>query len=114
MIPNGGTIYLAPFSDSNLWAQTNFKVRFWEQPDFHGIDFSALARDAKDEIFAQPVVGYFNPRILLAPSCSHHSNALFIILTLSNQHVTLVDFSTISIDALKNIHIPISWVFPYT
>jgi histone-arginine methyltransferase CARM1 len=29
------------------------KVRFWEQRDFYGVDFSPLARDAKDEVFGQ-------------------------------------------------------------
>lgn len=47
MVPSMGTIYVAPFSDANLWTQTMQKVRFWEQQDFHGIDLSPLARDAK-------------------------------------------------------------------
>jgi histone-arginine methyltransferase CARM1 len=48
------------------------KVRFWEQRNFFGVDFSPLTRDAKEEIYAQPVVGNFDYRILLAPSCSFH------------------------------------------
>ncbi|KAJ3413454.1 hypothetical protein HDV05_008023 [Chytridiales sp. JEL 0842] len=97
MIPSTGTIFLAPFSDATLWTQTMAKVRFWEQRNFYGVDFSPLARDAKEEIFAQPVVGNFDYRILLAPSCSHH-----------------VDFQTISMEGLKDFVIPISWTMNFT
>jgi histone-arginine methyltransferase CARM1 len=34
-----------------LWTQTNAKVRFWDQPDFYGVDFSVLSSDAKAEVF---------------------------------------------------------------
>lgn len=68
MVPSMGTIYVAPFSDSNLWTQTMQKVRFWEQQDFFGVDFTPLAQDAKEEIFGQPIVGGFDSRILLSPA----------------------------------------------
>ena len=74
MIPSSGSIYLAPFSDSVLWAQTNSKVRFWEQDNFFGVDFSCLAKDAHAEIFGQPIVGCFDSRLLMAPSVSFASN----------------------------------------
>jgi histone-arginine methyltransferase CARM1 len=74
MVPSMGTIYVAPFSDANLWSLTMGKgilvtkvVRFWEQQDFYGIDFSPLAKDAKDEVFGQPIVGGFDSRTLLSP-----------------------------------------------
>lgn len=73
-----GTIFLAPFTDSVLWTQTMAKVRFWEQDNFYGVDFSCLADDAKQEIFGQPVVGHFDHRILLAPSCGHFGIFLFL------------------------------------
>ncbi|KAJ3046024.1 hypothetical protein HDV00_003773 [Rhizophlyctis rosea] len=97
MLPSAGTIYLAPFTDANLWTQTMAKVRFWENTNFFGVDFSPLSRDAREEIFAQPVVGCFDHRILLAPSCSHH-----------------VDFRTISIADLQDIVIPFEWEVPFT
>jgi histone-arginine methyltransferase CARM1 len=40
MVPASGNIFLAPFSDPSLWTLTNGKVRFWEQKDFYGVDFS--------------------------------------------------------------------------
>ncbi|KAJ3057446.1 hypothetical protein HK097_006374 [Rhizophlyctis rosea] len=97
MLPSAGTIYLAPFTDANLWTQTMAKVRFWENTNFFGVDFSPLCRDAKEEIFAQPVVGCFDHRILLAPSVSHH-----------------VDFRTITIADLQDIIIPFEWEVPFT
>ncbi|KAJ3092343.1 hypothetical protein HK102_008313 [Quaeritorhiza haematococci] len=97
LMPSAGTIYLAPFSDANLWTQTMAKVRFWEQSNFYGVDFSPLSQDAKEEIFGQPVVGNFDHRILLAPSCSH-----------------IVDFQTIKMGELQRFFIPISWTFPFT
>ncbi|KAJ3098499.1 Histone-arginine methyltransferase carm1 [Phlyctochytrium planicorne] len=97
MLPNSGTIYLAPFSDSNLWSQTMAKVRFWEQNNFFGVDFSPLAGEAKAEIFSQPIVGTFDQRLLMAPACKH-----------------FVDFKTISIPELQDITIPISLTCMYT
>ncbi len=89
LLPNAGKIFLAPvslfvystrhrvivyqFTDSNLWSQTNAKVRFWEQNSFYGVDFSSLATEAKAEVFGQPVIGYFDSRVLIAPTCSYDS-----------------------------------------
>eukprot|EP00842_Homolaphlyctis_polyrhiza_P004313 jgi/Hompol1/4883/HPOL_004023-RA len=97
MVPSMGTMYVAPFSDSNLWSQTMAKVRFWEQQDFFGIDFSPLGQDAKDEIFGQPVVGGFDARTLVAPACSH-----------------VVDFRTVTAEELKDIIIPFTWMATFT
>ena len=47
------------------------KVRFWEQQDFYGINFSTLAKDAKEEIFGQPIVGGFDSRTLLSPASAY-------------------------------------------
>lgn len=97
MIPSSGTIFVAPIADANLWTQTMAKVRFWEQDDFYGVDFSPLAQDAKDEIFGQPVVGGFDPRTLVSPACSF-----------------TVDFHTVTCEQLKDICIPFTWMATYT
>ncbi|KAJ3213784.1 hypothetical protein HDU67_002441 [Dinochytrium kinnereticum] len=97
MLPSAGTIYLSPFSDANVWTQTMAKVRFWEQNNFFGVDFSPLAKSAKEEIFAQPIVGTFDHRLLMAPSCKYD-----------------VDFKKISIPELQDFVIPISWTCLYT
>ncbi|KAJ3326360.1 hypothetical protein HDV06_000236 [Boothiomyces sp. JEL0866] len=97
MVPSMGTIYVAPFSDANLWSQTMAKVRFWEQQDFYGVDFSPLAKDAKDEVFGQPIVGGFDARILLSPAHAH-----------------AVDFRTVTKEEIQDIIIPFTWVAQYT
>jgi histone-arginine methyltransferase CARM1 len=73
------------------------KVRFWEQQDFYGIDFSPLARDAKNEVFGQPIVGGFDHRTLLSPAHAYH-----------------VDFRTITTSEIQDIVIPFTWVAQYT
>lgn len=73
------------------------KVRFWEQQDFYGIDFSPLARDAKDEVFGQPVVGGFDARTLLSPAFAY-----------------AVDFRTVTQKEIQDIVIPFTWVAQYT
>lgn len=97
MMPDTGTIYLAPFTDANLWTQTMSKARFWESKDFYGVDFSALALDAKDEIFGQPVVGCFDPHIIMGSSSSY-----------------MVDFESVTMENLKEFTIPIDWRVSYT
>ncbi|KAJ3357756.1 hypothetical protein HDU91_005368 [Kappamyces sp. JEL0680] len=97
MVPSMGTIYVAPFSDANLWSQTMAKVRFWEQQDFYGIDFSPLAKDAKDEVFGQPIVGGFDARTLLSPAYAYP-----------------VDFRTVTQKEIQDILIPFTWVAQYT
>ncbi|KAI8901583.1 S-adenosyl-L-methionine-dependent methyltransferase [Globomyces pollinis-pini] len=99
MVPSMGTIYVAPFSDANLWSQTMAKVRFWEQQDFYGIDFSPLAKDAKDEVFGQPIVGGFDARILISPA---------------HAQTVIVDFRTVTKEEIQDIIIPFTWVAQYT
>jgi histone-arginine methyltransferase CARM1 len=72
-------------------------LRFWEQKDFYGVDFSPLADDARVETFAQPIVGCFDPRMTLASPISH-----------------TIDFMSISIEELKKFSIPIEWKSGYT
>ncbi|KAI8999462.1 S-adenosyl-L-methionine-dependent methyltransferase [Gaertneriomyces semiglobifer] len=97
MIPSSGNIYLAPFTDANLWTQTMTKVRFWEQTNFYGVDFCPLALDAREEIFGQPVVGIFDRRILLAAPSSY-----------------AVDFETISMEELQDFVIPFTFQPAFT
>lgn len=66
MYPSCGTILLAPFTDATMHADMKSRAKFWRRDDFYGMDLSALAGVAVDQIFAQPVVGGFDPRSLLA------------------------------------------------
>jgi histone-arginine methyltransferase CARM1 len=97
LFPNAGIIYLAPVSDGVLWTQTQAKARFWNNKDFFGVDFSVLERDARDEYFAMPVVGGFDPKSIMADTSAH-----------------FVDFHTITLDKLKEFSIPIKWRINFT
>ncbi|RKP38794.1 S-adenosyl-L-methionine-dependent methyltransferase, partial [Dimargaris cristalligena] len=99
ILPSHGTIHLAPFTDSVLWTETMAKVRFWEQPSFYGVDLNPLFGTALDEYFRMPVVGYFDPRSLLASPAPHGYT---------------VDFSTVTVDELKDFTVPFAWTCRYT
>lgn len=91
MFPSAGLIHLAPFTDEGLYAETLGKVcdaLLWYRigrtnPSFlcqasffnhelYGIDMSALAYSAAEEVFAQPVVGLFPPSQLVASGTAQH------------------------------------------
>jgi len=97
LFPNSGLIYLAPVSDALLWTQTQAKARFWNNKDFFGVDFSVLENDARDEYFAMPVVGGFDPKTMMADSNTH-----------------FIDFQTITMDRLKEFSMPIKWKMNFT
>ncbi|KAF9177857.1 hypothetical protein BGZ51_008313 [Haplosporangium sp. Z 767] len=101
LFPNKGTMYLAPFTDALLFTETMGKARFWEQTTFHGVDLSPLYPDAKAEMFGMPVVGHFDPKSLLAiptPDTDGYE----------------MDFNTITMKALRDFVVPISWRAQYT
>ncbi|KAG0240623.1 hypothetical protein BGX31_001810 [Mortierella sp. GBA43] len=101
LFPNKGTMYLAPFTDALLFTETMAKARFWEHTDFHGVDLSPLYPDAKAELFGMPVVGHFDPKSLLAtpiPGIDGFD----------------MDFNTITMKALRDFVVPISWTSQYT
>ncbi|KAF8938653.1 hypothetical protein BGZ47_008475 [Haplosporangium gracile] len=101
LFPNKGTMYLAPFTDALLFTETMGKARFWEQTTFHGVDLSPLYPDAKAEMFGMPVVGHFDPKSLLATPTSDAEGYE-------------MDFSTITMKALRDFVVPISWRAQYT
>lgn len=71
LFPSAGSIWLAPFSDIGLFADTVSKARFWENTNFHGIDLSALLPSAARSQFAQVIVGPVDAKCLLAAATSH-------------------------------------------
>jgi histone-arginine methyltransferase CARM1 len=93
MLPSCGNIYVNVFTDANIFQEQLGKVDFWKTKDFYGLDLSCLEPEAVDNHFSQPVVGYFNPDILL-----------------SDKDVEFeVDFSKISLGTLKEFDIPVSF-----
>ena len=53
MFPGLGRIHCAPFSDEVLYQELHSKAAFWMQPDFYGIDITALHSAAVKEYFSQ-------------------------------------------------------------
>ncbi|KAF9168761.1 hypothetical protein DFQ26_000028 [Actinomortierella ambigua] len=101
LFPNKGHMFLAPFTDALLYTETMGKARFWEQDGFHGVDLSPLFADAKAEMFGMPVVGHFDPKSLLATPVSADEGFE-------------MDFSTITMDELKDFVVPMEWHAQYT
>ncbi len=52
-------------------------MRFWEQTNFYGVDWSPLLNDAREEIFGQPVVGGFDEKQLLSSAVPFTSSFYF-------------------------------------
>jgi histone-arginine methyltransferase CARM1 len=67
MFPTTGTIYIAPFCDRALFKERQDGASFWNQ-SVYGVSLNALESKAQQQLFAQPIVGYFSPEILLTAS----------------------------------------------
>lgn len=66
MYPTMGTIKMLPFTDFQLVQEIAAKSQFWHTKDFYGVDMSCLEKHATAQYFSQPVIGYFDPSILIA------------------------------------------------
>ncbi|GFZ42528.1 hypothetical protein JCM24511_00244 [Saitozyma sp. JCM 24511] len=97
MLPSGGHIFFAPFTDEALYNDTDQKAQFFNATLF-GTDFRELYTVARAEVFAQPVVGMFPPTSLLSAPCSPKS----------------FDFYTCAKDDLLEFSVPIDYVVSRT
>jgi len=96
MFPNAGEIVMCPFTDENLYNEQLAKTSFWSSStDFYGMDLTSLTEAAQAEFFAQPVVGYFYPACLIAPTAPKRYR---------------VDFTTVTCEELKAFEVPYSFV----
>nr|ODN89259.1 histone-arginine methyltransferase CARM1 [Cryptococcus depauperatus CBS 7855] len=69
LLPSAGHIFFCPFSDEGLYNETEQKAQFFNATLF-GTDFSELYAAAREEVFAQPVVGMFPPNTLVSTPCA--------------------------------------------
>jgi len=90
MFPGTASISLCPFSDPVLFAEQQHKTTFWTNQNYYGVDVSVLQPDAFAEHFSQPVVGMFDPSLLLSSERGRHP----------------VDFNRVSLEDLQTIVIP--------
>ncbi|HTQ07351.1 MAG TPA: class I SAM-dependent methyltransferase [Polyangiaceae bacterium] len=71
MFPTSGRVWLAPFTDPRLFQDRVTSAAFWEQHDFYGLDLTAMAQTATDELFWMPALGHVPPRQLMASPSVH-------------------------------------------
>jgi histone-arginine methyltransferase CARM1 len=92
MYPSSATLYLAPFSDGELYDWRCQKVAFWHNKNFHGVDLSSLADTAYRELFEMPALGDFSPKFLVSSAKGFE-----------------FDFLTLPLDALGEMTLPFSF-----
>ncbi|MBI5511114.1 MAG: 50S ribosomal protein L11 methyltransferase [Deltaproteobacteria bacterium] len=92
MFPSAATLFLAPFSDGVAHSGWEGWAHFWEQTSFYGCDLSAMARAARADAFAMPVVGPMTAPSLMAAPVSH-----------------AVDFCRVSTAELARMRIPLAF-----
>ena len=92
MFPESAKLYVAPFTDADVFHGWQSWARFWEQKRFFGCDLSALASFAFTDAFAMPVVGPMAAEGLLAAAVCHP-----------------VDFLHVSHEALARVEVPFAF-----
>jgi histone-arginine methyltransferase CARM1 len=98
MFPGAATITLCPFSDLVLYADQQAKNDFWTCNSFHGLDMTPLRQEAREELFTQPVVGAFDPALLLSHGRVDHP----------------IDFYKVTMDELATFSIPFQFTIART
>jgi len=93
MFPGIGRLWLAPFIDHKLFESRASAAAFWTQTDFYGVDLSAMADTASEEMFWMPALGHVPPHQLMA------SPAVFGF-----------DFEKLPLAALGKIDLPFRFV----
>jgi type I protein arginine methyltransferase len=93
MFPGRGRVWLAPFIDPKLYQARVTAAAFWEQTNFYGVDLSAMAQPATDELFWMPALGHVPPNQLMA------SPAVFPF-----------DFERMPLDELAELRMPFEFV----
>jgi histone-arginine methyltransferase CARM1 len=66
LFPSAAKLWLAPFTDVELYDWRCQKVAFWYNQNFFGVDLSALTDTAYRELFEMPALGEFSPKCLVA------------------------------------------------
>ncbi|XP_064295614.1 histone-arginine methyltransferase CARM1 [Phalacrocorax carbo] len=74
MFPTFSDVYLAPFSDEQLYMEHYSRANFWCQECFYGVNLSSMRNAAVNEYFRQPIVDTFDVRILMASTVKYTVN----------------------------------------
>lgn len=89
LFPASAMLWLAPFCDEELFDWRLERAAFWEREDFFGIDLSAVAELARQELFEMPAVGQVEAATLVASAVGQ-----------------AVDFSLMTLNDLAEIRVP--------
>lgn len=89
MYPSSGCVYLAPFTDIALYAETISKISFWSNRDFYGVDLTPVLDPAAQNQFSQAIVGPFDHKTLVSQPAVHR-----------------FDFTSASVEELRLFTIP--------
>jgi len=65
LFPGTAELWIAPFSDDELYVARTSVLSFWSQSDFYGVDLSSMASRAADELFSMPALGPVLPETLV-------------------------------------------------
>lgn len=103
LFPGSGTIFLAPFTDSSMFADFKTRSKFWKTESFYGVDLSSMQSICEEQIFRQPVVGGFDPKSLLID-----------IENSVEKKFNFYDTESTNQNSLKDIVIPFSFVSKFT
>jgi histone-arginine methyltransferase CARM1 len=93
MFPGRARVWLAPFDDAELFQARQIASAFWEQTDFYGVDLTALAETATDELFWMPALGHMSPEHVAGTPVGH-----------------AFDFETMPLATLAEIALPFEFV----
>ena len=66
--PSSASIFLAPYSDINWYADAVQKIDYWNNANFYGVDMRCLREAAAKSHFSQVIVGPIDPKTLMAPA----------------------------------------------
>jgi len=80
VFPSSAKLWLAPFADADLYDWRRQRVSFWHNPDFLGVDLTALADTAERELFEMPALGQFSSRCLVAEANGYNFDFLALPL----------------------------------
>jgi len=100
MFPSRGTMYFLPFTDWGLYAEQSTKSNFWNYSDFYGIDLTSMEKEAHAESFRQPVVGWFDPSIIISDKDEAATH--------------LIDFETTTVKQMQDISVDFKYTITCT
>lgn len=93
LFPSAADFCLSPFEDGKEYSTRLVKAKnVWTSTDFHGVDFSSVHENSKQEVFSRPLNDQFHPNVLRA-----------------EPFVQRYDFRTMRSEELVNFEVPYSF-----